>query len=75
MTSWKPISSAPAQTEVLVCNAALLGWWAVAIYGYGDGWLLSGGPALSRVKLPHDPTHWQSLPSIQSLRSAEVGHA
>lgn len=63
MGEWKPIASAPNQHEVLVCNDCLLGWWAVAIQcALGEWWW-----AHRRVRLDHEPTHWQELPSIHPI--------
>lgn len=65
-TNWLPIDRCPLQTTVLVCNDCLLGWWAVGIQcALGEWW--HEGFGLSRIRLPHEPTHYQELPSIHPI--------
>ncbi len=65
MSDWRPISTVPNQTTVLVCNDCLLGWHAVAIQNALGEWHEEGTKYCSPLK--HEPTHWQELPSIHPI--------
>ncbi|MDH7638980.1 hypothetical protein [Sphingomonas oryzagri] len=62
---WQPIDTAPNQTEVLVCSAGYLGWWAIAIQNALGEWWLDGTQSPPKYK----PTHWMELP-----RPVVTGH-
>lgn len=64
-TFWKPVSEAMPQTEYLVCNNKMLGWWAVASLDALGVWHYKD----FRQTLKHRPTHIQELPSIMAVWS------
>lgn len=66
LSEWRPISEAPCQTEVLVCNDCLLGWWEVAIQNAFGDWEKANQWHPPRT-LKYEPTHWQELPSIYPI--------
>ncbi|WP_432769786.1 MAG: hypothetical protein HEQ22_03300 [Sphingopyxis sp.] len=66
-TAWLPIAHCPNQTEVLVCNDCLLGWWAVAIQNALGEWEHASTSIGMRLRLKHEPTHFQQLPSIYPI--------
>lgn len=72
---WQPISSCPSQTEVLVCNDCMLGWWAVAIQDALGEWHHASTSIGLRLRIKYEPTHWQELPSIHpiALRRGKAG--
>ena len=61
--TWEPITDSHPQTEYLVCNDCLLGWWAVAIRDALGVWHYSD----RRQRLKYEPTHFQELPSISPI--------
>lgn len=67
MSEWRPITTAPEDTRVLVYGAKRLEW-AVAMYTHRDGWQVE---SCSEWWPIHPPKFWMPLPKSPLEYEAE----